>query len=324
MGSSSVTTHIVDVLDSKWTSLPGANVGILGIGEMSCNPTCVPPIYHDVMKSLHPDYTEKDMKVSLCFGRHEGLLTFGNYDPSLRSSSPIQSTQRPNEIGYTFDLQDMRLNNDSYTGMTALGFNRVVLLETTFKEIRIPRDLFELYVKEMKSAYGALEGVADGSVFEGVSVADISKYPTFDLQIPGALLHFPPQLYFLKEDGRYTLQIVQNDYENTVQVGLAALRGFVTEFLYEHVSFASVNPSFCGFDADGAVGTVEWAPGSNKNSPFHPAIVVSIVFCVICILLLLFLCRDQGKKQLKPMERPYVATPAEPFRDTQGEDGNGD
>ena len=153
-------------------------MGILGIGEMSCNPTCVPPIYHDVMKSLHPDCFSPrflsrrygDMKVSLCFGRHEGLLTFGNYDPSLRSSSPIQSTQRPNEIGYTFDLQDMRLNNDSYTGMTAvcpfsllfpqLGFNRVVLLETTFKEIRIPRDLFELYVKEMKSAYGALEGGA--------------------------------------------------------------------------------------------------------------------------------------------------------------------
>lgn len=41
--------------DSKWVSLPGENVGILGIGEMSCNPTCVPPIYHDVMKSLHPD-----------------------------------------------------------------------------------------------------------------------------------------------------------------------------------------------------------------------------------------------------------------------------
>ena len=53
---------------------------------------------------------------------------------------------------------------------------------------------------------------------------------------------------------------------------------------------------FTVVDADGAVGTVEWAPGSNKNSPFHPAIVVSIVFCIICILLLLFLCRDQGKK----------------------------
>ena len=60
---------------------------------------------------------------------------------------------------------------------------------------------------------GCDPGVADGSVFEGVSVADISKYPTVDLQIPGALLHFPAQLYFLKVDGRYTLQIVQNDYE---------------------------------------------------------------------------------------------------------------
>lgn len=56
-------------------------------------------------------------------------------------------------------------------------------------------------------------GVADESVFNGASIGDISHYPTFDLQIPGALLHFPPQLYFLKEDGRYTLQIVQNNYE---------------------------------------------------------------------------------------------------------------
>lgn len=40
----------------------------------------------------------------------------------------------------------------------------MVLLETTFKEIRIPHDLFELYVKEMKSAYGELEGGIVGMV----------------------------------------------------------------------------------------------------------------------------------------------------------------
>lgn len=45
-----------------------------------------------------------------------------------------------------------------------LGFDRVVLLETTFKEIRIPQDLFELYVKEMKNAYGGLEGVLSGEL----------------------------------------------------------------------------------------------------------------------------------------------------------------
>ena len=56
-------------------------------------------------------------------------------------------------------------------------------------------------------------GVADESVFNGVPISDISHYPTFDLQIPGALLHFPPQLYFLKEDGGFKLQIVQNNYQ---------------------------------------------------------------------------------------------------------------
>lgn len=28
-------------------------------------------------------------------------------------------------------------------------------------------------------------------------------------------------------------------------------------------------------------------------------------------------------RQLKPVEKPFVATPAEPFRDTQGENGDG-
>lgn len=31
-----------------------------------------------------------------------------------------------------------------------------------------------------------------------------------------------------------------------MQLGLAAMRGFITEFGYETVSFASVNPSVCG------------------------------------------------------------------------------
>lgn len=39
--------------DSEFTKLPGDNVGILGIGEKSCNPTCVPPIYHDIMRSIN-------------------------------------------------------------------------------------------------------------------------------------------------------------------------------------------------------------------------------------------------------------------------------
>lgn len=30
------------------------------------------------------------------------------------------SYQRKDEIGYTFDLQDLRLNNESFTGLTAV------------------------------------------------------------------------------------------------------------------------------------------------------------------------------------------------------------
>lgn len=36
------------------------------------------------------------------------------------------SYQRKDEIGYTFDLQDLRLNNQSFTGLTAVAQSGVV------------------------------------------------------------------------------------------------------------------------------------------------------------------------------------------------------
>ena len=90
----------------------------------------------------------------------------------------------------------------------------MALLESVFSEIRLPEDLYNKYVSEMKESYGSLEGVADGSVFGGAGIRDISAYPTFDVKIPGAL---PPQLYFVKkttESGeRYFLQIMMNHFE---------------------------------------------------------------------------------------------------------------
>ena len=44
-------------------------------------------------------------------------------------------------------------------------------------------------------------------------MATLEGYPTFDVKIPGALLHLPPQLYFVKKEGRFFLQIVANDFE---------------------------------------------------------------------------------------------------------------
>ena len=41
-----VTWYFVDVFDASWSSLPSGLNGIIGLGERSCNPTCIPPFYH--------------------------------------------------------------------------------------------------------------------------------------------------------------------------------------------------------------------------------------------------------------------------------------
>lgn len=97
-----------------------------------------------------------------------------------------------------------------------LGFDRRVLLESAITEIRLPEDLYQMFVKEMQNSYSMLEGVSNGNVFDNKGVFNITGFPTFDLQIPGALLHFPPELYFLKKDvvgiSNYFLQIVPNQF----------------------------------------------------------------------------------------------------------------
>ena len=71
-----------------------------------------------------------------------------------------------------------------------------------------------MYVNEMHESYSHLEGVSSGIIFGNKGIFNITGFPTFDLQIPGALLHFPPELYFLKKDvvgvSSYFLQIVPN------------------------------------------------------------------------------------------------------------------
>lgn len=59
----------------------------MGISEMACNPTCVPPIFHSILQSRDPSCLifflisfidkEEDMKVSICFGETRGKLMFG-------------------------------------------------------------------------------------------------------------------------------------------------------------------------------------------------------------------------------------------------------
>lgn len=90
------------------------------------------------------------------------------------------------------------------------------MLESTFPEIRLPEDLYNLVKKEFQENYSHLDGVLNGAIFDNRGISDISKYPTFDIKIPGALLHIPPQLYFLKRSivgiEQYFLQIIPNQF----------------------------------------------------------------------------------------------------------------
>ena len=50
-----------------------------------------------------------------------------------------------------------------------------------------------------KVAKEILENLADETVFIGVSVANITDYPTLDFLVSGILFHLPPEQYFLRD-----------------------------------------------------------------------------------------------------------------------------
>lgn len=101
MGDYTVDTYLVDVLythvspitPSESSSLPGQLEGILGLGEASCNPTCMPPIYQSILAAEHGSCIlvpprshadkKEDMRFSVCFGRTAGKLYFDAYDPHV-------------------------------------------------------------------------------------------------------------------------------------------------------------------------------------------------------------------------------------------------
>ena len=102
MGDYTVDTYLVDVLysrvspitPSESSSLPSQLEGILGLGEASCNPTCMPPIYQSILAAEHGSCTlvpprshadkKEDMRFSVCFGRTAGKLYFDAYDPRVQ------------------------------------------------------------------------------------------------------------------------------------------------------------------------------------------------------------------------------------------------
>lgn len=62
--------------NSTFESIPGTAVGILGMGEKACNPTCIDPIYN----SIHESITWASDVFTLCFGYTTGVLAIGSND----------------------------------------------------------------------------------------------------------------------------------------------------------------------------------------------------------------------------------------------------
>ena len=90
--------------------LPDVAVGVLGLGEKSCNPTCVDPIY----TSIHKGISWADNVFTMCFGRNSGYLVIGTVDRRFQSGETVWAYQRVNELGYTYDVMDMRVNNETF------------------------------------------------------------------------------------------------------------------------------------------------------------------------------------------------------------------
>ena len=69
IGEYRASSHIVDVFDASWASLPSAVNGIIGLGEESCNPTCLHPFYHSILEKEIEDCPENpspEMLFSIC------------------------------------------------------------------------------------------------------------------------------------------------------------------------------------------------------------------------------------------------------------------
>ena len=95
-------------------------MGVLGLGEKSCNPTCIDPIYNSIRDSL-PWATDV---FTMCFGLKEGVLSFGMVNPKFQVISHVQNekqkgrafytTQIPNELGYTYSVVNLKVNNETF------------------------------------------------------------------------------------------------------------------------------------------------------------------------------------------------------------------
>ena len=75
-------------------------MGVLGLGEKSCNPTCIDPIYNSIRDSL-PWATDV---FTMCFGLKEGVLSFGMVNPKFQVISHVQNEKQKGRAFYTTQI----------------------------------------------------------------------------------------------------------------------------------------------------------------------------------------------------------------------------
>lgn len=69
-------TDSLDNSNSTFDDLPGTSLGVLGLGEKACNPTCIDPIYNTVRDSI----PHASNVFTMCFGHKNGILAMGKND----------------------------------------------------------------------------------------------------------------------------------------------------------------------------------------------------------------------------------------------------
>ena len=156
-------------------------------------------------------------------------------------------------------------------------------IKTNDRFIRLPQRLWREFVATLKRDYSDLPGVANGTVFVGVSVSQIEHFPPLSVRLSGVLLHVPPQQYFLptkESEEEFSLGIRAWD-EETIGLGLVFSRGLLVVFKQELTGFAPASKSNCRGDDDWpAMTQVEWAPEVHHDPKRH------FTFLVVCIIIM--------------------------------------
>ena len=174
-GATGFTGYFVDVLqafyidliisNSTFEDLPDPALGVLGLGEKACNPTCIDPIYN----SIHDSLTWADNLFTMCFGLSTGILAIGTYDRRFQQGEMLWTVQRENELGYTYDVYDMRIQNMTFVDWQVktkiyLDSQKPIPAEikTNDNYIRLPKSIWRQYIQSMKNRYPDLPGDSDG------------------------------------------------------------------------------------------------------------------------------------------------------------------